>query len=156
MKKIIYNKLEEHRLAGWLVFSAMRLETLADEFMFKPLGLTSATFRILMTLDGLGPQSPSDLIAALGSSKSNLTQRLHWLEKKQLIKVKRQVNNDKRRALAQITKLGKQQVVATRQLVKDNNLLIENYFSKAEVKELIRLLRKLNHGLDQCQPKLKN
>jgi hypothetical protein len=58
--------------------------------------------------------------------------------------------------LAQITKLGKQQVVATRQLVKDNNLLIENYFSKAEVKELIRLFRKLNHGLDQCQPKLKN
>ncbi|HNU81789.1 MAG TPA: hypothetical protein PKK65_03640, partial [bacterium] len=62
MKHILYNQVKEHRLGGWLVFTAMRLEMMADRFMFKPLGLTTASFRILMLLDKLGPQTPSEII----------------------------------------------------------------------------------------------
>lgn len=151
MKQIIYNKLEEHQLAGWLVFSAMRLESLADKSIFKPIGLTAATFRILMTLDSLGSQSPSDFIEILGSSKSNLTQRLTWLAKKKLITFSRHTSSDKRRSLAKITNLGRRQLEATCLLVKKNNLHIENYFDNKEAQEFLRLLRKLNQGLDQCQ-----
>ena len=151
MKQIIYNQLEEYKLAGWLVFTANRLESVAEQFMFKPMGLTAATFRILMILNGLGPKSPTELIEILGSTKSNLTQRLNWLSKNSLIILTRGKENDRRKTKAKITKLGEQKLQITCQLVKKNNLHIENYFSKKENREFLKLLYELNKGLDQCQ-----
>lgn len=151
MKQIIYNKLEEYKLAGWLVFTATRLESMAEQFMFKPMGLTAATFRILMTLNSFGPQSPTELIEILGSSKSNLTQRLNWLAKQSLITLTRGRENDKRKTIAKISQLGKKQLNSTCKLVKENNLHIENYFSKQEKKDFLKLLHQLNKGLDKCQ-----
>lgn len=151
MKQIIYNQLEEHRLAGWLVFTAMRLETLADRYMFKPLGLTTASFRILMMLYKSGPQAPSEIIEILGGTKSNATQRLNWLNRRGLIELTHKEGDDKRRASARITTLGRQQVDKASRLFKDNDLHIEKYFSNNEMKDFMHLLRKLNLGLDQCE-----
>lgn len=151
MKQIIYNQLEEHRLAGWIVFSAMRLESLADRFMFKPLGLTTASFRILMLLEQMGPQSPSEIIELIGSTKSNLAQRLNFLQRQNLIELKHKSGDDKRRASARITSLGKKQIASARQLFKKHNLHIENYFTAKEMQDFLRLTRKLNAGLDQCE-----
>ncbi len=151
MKQIIYNQLEEHRLAGWLVFTAMRLEALADRYMFKPLGLTTASFRILMMLAKAGPQAPSEIIEILGGTKSNATQRLNWLSRRGWIKLTHKEGEDKRRASARITALGRQQVAKASRLFKDNDLHIEKYFSNKEMNDFMLLIRKLNLGLDQCE-----
>lgn len=151
MKQIIYNQLEEHRLAGWIVFSAMCLESLADRFMFKPLGLTTASFRILILLEKMGPQSPSEIIELVGSTKSNLAQRLNFLKRKNLIELKHKAGDDKRRASARITALGKKQVASAKKLFKKHNLHIENYFTVKEIQDFLSLARKLNAGLDQCE-----
>jgi DNA-binding MarR family transcriptional regulator len=151
MKQIIYNNLEKQKLAGWLVFSAMRLENLADQFMFKPIGMTTASIRILMLLVSTGSQSPSDLMNSLGSTKSNLTQRLNWLSKNKLVVLKKGISKDKRKVLVVITNLGKNKVKEVQLLIKKNNLQIENYFTKKESQEFLRLLKKLNFSLDQCE-----
>jgi len=151
MKHISYNQIEEHRLAGWLVFTAMRLEMMADRFMFKPLGLTTASFRILMLLDNLGPQAPSEIMDLIGSTKSNVTQRLNFLERQGLIKLKRKIDADKRRVSVVITKSGLKQLNAARQLFKQHNLHIENYFNSKEIQNFLYLIRKLNQGLDKCE-----
>ncbi|MDD3285094.1 MAG: MarR family winged helix-turn-helix transcriptional regulator [Patescibacteria group bacterium] len=151
MKHILYNQVEEHRLGGWLVFTAMRLEMLADRFMFKPLGLTTASFRILMLLDKLGPKTPSEIIELIGSTKSNVTQRLNFLSRQGLINLKRKAGDDKRRVSAAITTLGLKQINAARRLFKKHNLRIENYFSPKEMQDFLRLIRKLNQGLDKCE-----
>lgn len=151
MKHILYNQVEEHRLGGWLVFTAMRLEMMADRFMFKPLGLTTASFRILMLLDHLGPQAPSEIMDLIGSTKSNVTQRLNFLDRQGLIKLKRKEGSDRRRVSVIITTLGVKQINAARKLFKKHNLHIENYFSAKEMKDFLSLLRKLNQGLDKCE-----
>jgi DNA-binding MarR family transcriptional regulator len=155
MKQIIYNQIEEHRLAGWLVFSAMRLEALADRFMLKPLGLSTASFRILMILDSLGPQAPSEIIDLLGSSKSNLAQRLSLLSRHSFIELSHKTGEDKRRASARITPLGLQRLQSARKMFKKHNLHIENYFSAKEMQDFLRLTRKLNEGLDKCEISIK-
>lgn len=151
MKHILYNQVEEHRLGGWLVFTAMRLEMLADRFMFKPLGLTTASFRILMLLDKLGPKTPSEIIELIGSTKSNVTQRLNFLHRRGLIGLKRKDESDKRRVSAFITDYGQEQVDSARQLLKKHNLRIENYFNGQEVQNFLDLIRKLNKVLDKCE-----
>lgn len=155
MKQIIYNQLEEHRLAGWLVFSAMRMEALADRFMLKPLGLTNASFRILMALEKLGPQAPSEMIELLGSSKSNVTQRFNFLVKHDLIKLDRHVSVDKRRVSAQITALGRKKLAQAKLMFAEKHLHIEKYFNDKEMQDFLRLLRQLNAGLDQCEMSIK-
>ncbi|OQB94025.1 MAG: MarR family protein [Parcubacteria group bacterium ADurb.Bin115] len=151
MKHILYNQVKEHRLGGWLVFTAMRLEMMADRFMFKPLGLTTASFRILMLLDKLGPQTPSEIIELIGSTKSNVTQRINFLNRQGLISLKRKMGTDKRRVSVKITSLGLKKINTTRRLFKKHNLRIENYFSSKEMENFLRLIRKLNQGLDKCE-----
>lgn len=151
MKQIIYNQVEEHKLAGWLVFSAMRMEALADRFMLKPLGLTTASFRILMILDKFGPQAPSDIIELLGSTKSNLAQRLNVLSRHSLIELKHGAGEDKRRASARITALGLSRLSSARALFNKHHLHIENFFTPKEMQNFLHLLRQLNAGLDECE-----
>ena len=156
MEQIVYDQLDEHRLSGWLGFTFMRIKTLADRFMFEPVGLTTASFRILMLLDKLGPQAPSQIIDLLGATKSNITQRLHLLARRGFIEMTHRAETDKRRISVRITALGLKQTAIARQLLKKHNLHIENYFTKQEVQDFLRLLRKLNVGLDQCKIELQN
>lgn len=156
MKPIIYNKLEEHKLAGWLVFTAMRLELIAETKILKPMGLSAAAFRILMALKGLGSQTSSELNESLGGGKSNLAQRLSWLQKKGLITMKRNIKGDKRKVLVNITTLGENRLQSTSKLIKDNNLQVEKYFKKSETQEFLRLLRHINNRLDNCQANINN
>jgi len=151
MKQISYHEVEKHRLAGVLVYTAMRMEKMADHVIFQPLHLTTASFRILMMLKKMGPQSPSDIMDALGGTKSNITQRLNYLVKKKLIILSHGAEEDKRRALATITDLGKKQIKIAYNLFKQKDLQIENYFTNKEMQDFLRLLRKLNIGLDRCE-----
>lgn len=151
MKQVIYNKLEQHRLAGWLVFTAMRLESIAETNIMKPMGLTASSFRILMALHSLGSQTSSELTETLGTSKSNLAQRLAWLQKKGFITMKRNRKGDRRLVSITITSIGEEKLLITSKLIKDNNLQVEKYFNEKETQELLRLLRHINSCLDSCQ-----
>jgi len=151
MKQISYHKIEKHRLAGVLVFTAMRMERMADNSIFKPLNLTTASFRILMTLKEMGPQSPSGIMDYLGGTKSNVTQRLNYLAKKKLVTLIHGAEKDKRRSLVSITDLGAKQIKDACKLFEQKDLHIENYFTTKEMQDFLRLIRKLNTGLDQCE-----
>lgn len=151
MKQIPYHKIEKHRLAGALVYSAMRMEKMADNSIFKALDLTSSSFRILMMLKEMGPQSPSDIMDALGGTKSNVTQRLNYLVKKRLVTLTHGAEKDKRRATASISELGLERLKDTYKLFKQKDLHIENYFTNKEMQDFLALLRKLNTGLDRCE-----
>jgi len=151
MKKISYNEIEKHRLAGILVYTAMRLEKIADNYIFQPMHLSTASFRILMMLRQLGPQSPSDIMEALGGTKYNITQRLNHLAKKKMITLKHGEEKDKRRSSAAITASGRAQVNQALKTFKKHDLHVENYFTTKEMQDLLRLIRKLNAGLDQCE-----
>lgn len=151
MKKIIYNRVKGDKLAGRLVYSAMRLESLADTFLFKPMGLTTASFRILISLENFGPQFPFQILESIGSTKSNLTQRLNWLHKNKLIQVRKDFSADRRRAVVTLTPLGKKKIEEVKKLIKKNNLKIEKYFNKKELNCFLLLLDKLNSSLDKCE-----
>lgn len=151
MKQIPYHEVEKHRLAGALVYAAMRMERMADNAIFQPLHLTTASFRILMILKEMGPQSPSSIIDVLGGTKSNITQRLNYLVKKELVILSHGTECDKRRSSATITDLGISKIRDAYKLLKKEDLQIENYFTIKEMQDFLRLLRKLNTGLDRCE-----
>ena len=61
------------------------------------------------------------------------------------------MGTDKRRVSVKITSLGLKKINTTRRLFKKHNLHIENYFSSKEMENFLRLIRKLNQGLDKCE-----
>jgi DNA-binding MarR family transcriptional regulator len=68
-----------------LIMLAHRLEETAERAFFAPHGLSMSTGRILMYLFHSGPQTPTEILQALGGKKSNITQRIANLEKLNMV-----------------------------------------------------------------------
>ncbi|MFA7319739.1 MAG: MarR family transcriptional regulator, partial [Parcubacteria group bacterium] len=64
-----------------IICLARRMEIIADKYVFKPLGISPISMKILKALKWHASLSPSDLIEITNSTKSNISQRLNLLEK---------------------------------------------------------------------------
>jgi hypothetical protein len=64
--------------ADSFVLTAVRIEALTERYLFKPIGVTSASFKILFFVKKHPGCSPCQIMDYLGGTKSNITQRLNF------------------------------------------------------------------------------
>jgi DNA-binding MarR family transcriptional regulator len=133
-----------------IVGAATMLESIANHDIFKPLGISTQGFKILLMLEKFSEQSPKNLIEKLNISKSNISQRLDYLEKKGFIKRNHgQPSSDKRIVSVSITTEGKEMLAKARVDIKEKSLEIEKFFSKNEIEGHHQFLDKLINLLIQ-------
>jgi RND family efflux transporter MFP subunit len=140
-----------------IVGTAAMLESIANFHIFKPLGLSLQGFKILLMLEKFNEQSTKDLIEKLNNSKSNISQRLDYLEKKCYIKRNQnQSTGDKRMISVSITADGREILKKARVEIGEKSLEVEKFFSEDEIKihheflnKLIKIL--IKHKEEACE-----
>ena len=141
----------EHRenLAGAIIFTAMRLEHVVNRSVFEPLGLTSSSVKIIGLLKHRGQMTSREISEFLGSSKSNITQRLNFLQKNGLIRRLTATNlKDGRKIAVELTDLGLKKIKALMKIMKGNQVRVENCCGQREINLFLNLFKKINEHLD--------
>ena len=133
------------------IMTAMRLEALTERFLFKPVGLSAASFKILAFVKNSLGCSPSQMLNYLGGTKSNITQRLNFLEKHGFVCSKRSSTGDKRKVFISITPVGNKKFDDVISNFKKNSIYLEKFFSKKELSDHFSFMMKLNLVLDKCE-----
>ncbi len=146
-KKFNYQELSVPSLIG---LTSLRLEAIADRLIFKPLKLTSASFRILAVIGELGEIAPKEILSYLGGTKSNLTQRLNYLSRLSLVKIKKSDSGDRRQIKISLTKQGQASLSKIKASIDHNQLHLEKFFTALELKSFLSFIIKLNKKLDAC------
>jgi DNA-binding MarR family transcriptional regulator len=142
-------KSDNRSLAKTLVYTGARLEMIGNRYIFEPLGMTSSSMRILDMLMKHKRLTPTELLDRIGSSKSNITQRLNFLEKCGLIERIESARNDKRQTVIALTGKGGKKYRAIAAMLKKRTMHIEKFFCRAEIDEMGRFLKKLNKLMDE-------
>lgn len=124
----------------------MRLEAYAERNIFKGFDFTASNFRIMAMIDRLGPAFPSEIVRLLGFSKSNLTQRLSFMEKAGLVQ-KEKKGDDGRKIMVSLTKEGKKQYLQALKIAKKKNKELGLLFSDKELNSYFDFMQKLNINL---------
>jgi DNA-binding MarR family transcriptional regulator len=132
-----------------IVLTGTRLEALANKRLFGPMGLSSATLKILYTLSQHTSLAPTQLIQELGCTKSNITQRLNLLEKQDFIQRDHQVSGkDRRKVGVRLTEVGRRKLLDTMKAIHKNGSVLERHFSDIEKKACHNFMKKVNQILE--------
>ncbi|MFA6106797.1 MAG: transcriptional regulator [Patescibacteria group bacterium] len=143
--------LKEKSIARLIIFTAARLEQFANAHIFKPIGLNMTAAKIMGLLYIHKKITPSDILKITGGTKSNITQRLNYLEKKGYIKrfIPKNVAMDKRKIFISLTEKGKNKFGQARGLISEKSLDLEKEFSQKENDFHFEFLKKINILLNQ-------
>lgn len=134
-----------------LILAAMRIEHIGTKHLFGPLGLTSASVKMLRLLECRGSISPGEMPEVLGTTKSNVSQRLAFLEKEGLVRRNYGASlRDKRLAAVSLTPAGKRKLSAIRQRLDKARPQLMKEFSAQELKHFNSFIAKLNRILDSA------
>lgn len=153
MKKI-YQKSEigsRDSFADSFVLTAFRIEALTERYLFKPAGISSASFKILVFIRKHPNCSPIHIMDYLGGTKSNITQRLNFLEKSKLILSARSKEGDKRKLLLLLTNEGLKKIKKVMISFKKNSIYLEKFFTEKELMEHFSFMKKMNSVLNECE-----
>jgi len=141
--------LNPHSIFKQIIVTAARLEEVACQEFFKPLGLSSTTFKILHILSAHSAMTPTQITKGLDCGKSNLTQRLNLLEKNGLVRrVRPSTKADGRTVRITLTDVGKSKIDEAIQVLRKHGALLEKHFSHAEKKACHDFLKKVNQIID--------
>lgn len=141
--------LQDQTVANLIILTAFRLELIADRKIFKPLGITAASFRILAVLSRLGPVSPGEVVDLLGASKSNLTQRFNFLTRAGLVEKEGGSQADRRKIIMRLTAAGERKVKEVYLIMKKANLYVEKSFNTKDLDFFRSFMERLNQKITQ-------
>jgi len=119
------------------------LEFMANKMVLEPLGLTMSGYKIMHILDEHGSVAISRVITCLGSTKSNVSQRLSFLEKNGFVKRSSGDGDDKRTVLVVLTEKGKKKLKEARLVLEKKSLKFDELFSEKELKSVSGFLNKV-------------
>ena len=132
-----------------IVLTGTRLEAFANKRLFGPMGLSSATLKILYALSQHSSLAQSQLIQEVGCTKSNLTQRLNLLEKHGFIQRDHRVSDkDRRKVGVRLTDTGRQKLLDTVKAIHEKGSVLEKHFSETEKTSCHDFMKKVNQILD--------
>ena len=133
-----------------IMSTATKLERIANVHIFSHIGLSSANIKIMCILDRMKITTPSGILKFLGGTRSNISQRLDFLEKKGYILRKHDSTSaDKRKVNIQLTTAGRRKLTEAEKWLKKANLYLEKYFTKKELAAHFAFFKKLNEILDR-------
>jgi DNA-binding MarR family transcriptional regulator len=135
-----------------ILHAATRIERLSDRLIFEPLDLSFTAFKILKYLAITGPSSPGTMLECLGGTKSNLSQRLGMLQRKDLVKrLPSKIGSDRRFAAFALTTAGKRKLRTVEMRAEKEGLRLSGYFSKSEIAAHAAFFHKLLSLLVQAE-----
>lgn len=138
-----------------IVCLAHRFEAIANKYVFQPMGFSAISMHILRLLKTNGPLTASDLIKATGATKSNMSQRLSFLEKEKYISRSHPGNtSDKRKITIKLTPAGKAKIADLEKRFRKAQISFKKKFSAQEIAQHQAFLKKLNHILDNGESEL--
>jgi DNA-binding MarR family transcriptional regulator len=141
--------LEANQYLRLIMSTSQRIDNLGYYHLLKPLKLSVASYQILRVLEKYQALSPSELVKQLGSTKSNISQRLHSLEKRGLIH--RTIDpNDHRSTRLELSPSGQQLLSGIAEKIQHAEIQLEKHFSPEELHNLQSFLHKLNTIFDNC------
>jgi DNA-binding MarR family transcriptional regulator len=136
-----------------IVCLAHRFEAIANKYVFKPMGLSSISMKILKLLKIHGTLTASEMIETLDATKSNLSQRLNFLEKENLIiRSYASDKKDKRKIMIKLTKHGEKVIDGLEKRFHKAQISLEEKFSESELNQCQKFIAKVHQILD-CEEK---
>jgi len=141
---------QELGVPGLIGLTSVRLEMIAERLIFKPLKLTSASFRILAVIGKLDGITPKEILGYLGGTKSNITQRLNYLKRLSLVEMTKPESGDRRQVKVSLTAQGRASLSKISASIDHNQLHFEKFFTPSELKGFFAFIVKLNEKLDDC------
>jgi DNA-binding MarR family transcriptional regulator len=138
-----------------IVCLAHRFESIANKYVFKPMGLSSSTMHILKLLKIHKELTASDIIEILNATKSNISQRLNFLEKEGHIqRVYAADKKDKRKITISLTNQGKEVIRNLENRFQKAQIKLEEEFTKKELEQHKNFITKINGILDKGEIEL--
>lgn len=137
------------------IVTAVRLEALSEKYLFKPVGISSASFKMLAFIKNNNGCSPSSILDYRGGTKSNITQRLNLLERQGLISSSRPNKGDRRKVILRLTPVGNLKLNEVFDNIKKSRIHMEKFFTKTELQNHLNFMSKLDRALNECEHTLK-
>jgi len=132
-----------------IVFTASRLEVIANRYLFGPLEMTISSVKILRLLERKTKLTATEILEEIGGTKSNISQRLELLEKRGYIKkCHEKIQADKRKVSIELTQAGRKKLLKLYQHIKKTKLELEANFSKREIAQHYAFFKKLNELIE--------
>lgn len=132
-----------------IVCLAHRVEGLANKHIFMPMGLSSISVKILGMLAHHKSLTPGQILEMSQSTKSNISQRLKFLEKEGLItRDYGSDKNDKRLVKVILTSKGKEKLKVMHKIIEKAKLNVENKLTKTEIENHRAFIKKLHELID--------
>lgn len=135
--------MKNKNVAERIVIVSYLLESIANKKVLEPLGLSMSGYKILHILNGNGPVAISKIIECLGSTKSNVSQRLNYLERSELVKRSSPSDKDRRQVNVILTEEGKKKFLEVRCLLEKESVKLEELFSEKEINDVLEFLNKI-------------
>lgn len=138
-----------------IVCLAHRFEAIGNKYIFKPMGFSPISMKILQLLKENVQLTSGQLIEMTGATKSNLSQRLSFLEKERFItRNHTSDDNDKRKILIKITATGKERISDLEKRLTQAQISFEKKFSEKELTQHKAFFKKLSTILDEGECEL--
>lgn len=138
-----------------IICLAHRLESIANKYVFQPMGFSSVSMKILKALRLHASLSPSNLIEITNSTKSNISQRLNFLEKEGYIKRScASGEKDKRKVDIRLTVSGEKKLAGIEKRFKKAHICFARKFSQEEISQHKIFMQKINTILDTEESEL--
>lgn len=138
-----------------IVCLAHRMEAMANKYIFIPMGLSSTSVKILGMLSHNSSLTPSQILEMSNSTKSNISQRLNFLEKEGLI-VRDYASDqkDKRKVKVKLTEKGKDKMKEVRKVMTKAKFSVEKKLTQIEIAQHEAFMKKLNEILNVSESEL--
>jgi DNA-binding MarR family transcriptional regulator len=128
---------------------ANRLENIASRYVFQPLGLSASSVKILGLLRHKRRATPGEILSCLGGTKSNISQRLRFLEKEGLIKrLPPRRAEDKRHVSIVLTAAGRRKLKIVSRHFSRSEMKLEEHFNLKEIQSHLKFFQKLHTVLN--------
>jgi DNA-binding MarR family transcriptional regulator len=133
-----------------IIYTASRLEAIANRYVFGPMGTTASGMKILGLLLKHGSLTPQRIRELSGGTKSNVSQRLGYLEKKgYIVRDEAVFPNDLRKILVKLTAKGKTQMTEVHKRMKSAQLCLASHFTEKEIEQHCKFIGKVNSIIDK-------
>ncbi|NTU67207.1 MAG: ArsR family transcriptional regulator [Candidatus Moranbacteria bacterium] len=138
----------------YILVAAMKLEVTANRHVFHSMRLSFMSVKIMGYLSHAKAATPTDIMNSVGGTKSNVSQRLNYLEKEGYISRKfDKFSGDKRKVVIKITKQGEEVLNEVTKRLDKMRRSLRAHFSKEEIEANARFCSKMISILNLSESK---
>jgi DNA-binding MarR family transcriptional regulator len=131
-----------------ILFTASRLEVIANRCIFRPIGMNISSVKIMSLLCRKKSMTPKEIMQLVGGTKSNISQRLDSLEKKGYIQTRKNTFDDGRKLSVELTEAGEEKLQEIKNHFRKVKLELESNFTREEIEKHFEFFNKLNRLVD--------